>query len=157
MNECVHHRSDVLLRAMFAIGLLLTIGLFSGYRPWGESPVNFAFLLGPFVLAAATASHLARSGEAAKTGRERTRAARLVGLGLVMLLAGACPWLYTPLLTRDPITPSNQAAGTLEAKIFALIGLPGLAVTAIGLINLAPQRRARKAQKPSPNVGGLEE
>jgi hypothetical protein len=157
MNEPVRHRSDVLLRVMFATGLLLTIGLFSGYRPWGDSPVNFVFLLGPFVLAAATASLSARSGKAAKPGRERTRAGRLVGLGLLMLLAGGCPWLYTPLLTGGPNNPSNQAAGMLEAKIFTLIGLPGLAVTAIGLINLAPKLRARKAQKPSPDVGGLEE
>ena len=157
MNAPVRQRSRILLSVMLAIGLLLTVGLFSGYRPWGDGPVNFVFLLGPFVFAAAAASHLARSGKAAKPGRERTRAGRVVSLGLLMLLAGGCPWLYTPLLTGGPGKPSNQAAGMLDAKIVVLIGLPGLAVTAIGLINLARQRRGRKAQKPSPDVGGLEE
>jgi hypothetical protein len=94
---------------MLASGLLLTLGLFSGYRPWGDSPVNFVFLLGPIVLAAAAASHSARSGKAAVPGRETAPAGRVVGLGLLMLLAGGCPWLYTPLLTGGA---SNQASGS---------------------------------------------
>jgi hypothetical protein len=154
MKEPVRRQSAVLSRVMLAIGLLLTIGLFSGHRPWGASPVNFVFVLGPLVLAAAAASHAARSGTAAKPGRESAPAGRVVGVGLLMLVAGGCPWLYTPLLTGGE---SNQASGMLGTVIFVLVGLPGLAVAAIGLINLVQQRRAGKAPKPAPDVGGLDE
>jgi hypothetical protein len=139
---------------MFATGLLLTLGWVSGYRPWGYGPVNAIFLLGPIFLAAAAAGHAARSEQAAKPGRESAPAGRVVRLGLLMLLAGGFPWLYTPLFTGGK---SNQASGMIGTLIFMLVGLPGLVVTAIGLINLAQQRRARKTWKPSPDVGGLEE
>jgi hypothetical protein len=154
MNEPVLRRSAALSWVMFVIGLILTVGLFSGYRPWGITPVNTVFLLGPVVLAAAAAGSVARSGKSAESGRERATAGKVVGIGLLMLLAGGCPWLYTPLFTRGV---SNQASGMLGTVIFLLVSLPGLAVTGVGLTNLASQRRARKIQKPTPGVGGLEE
>jgi hypothetical protein len=154
MNEDVRRQSDVLSTVVFATGLLLTLVWISGYRPWGHVSVNAILLLGPILLTAAAASHAARSGEAVNLGRVSAPAGRAVRIGLLMLLAGGCPWLYTPLLTGGK---SNQASGMLGTVIFVLVGLPGLAVTAIGLINLTRQRRARKTQKPRPDAGDLEE
>ena len=149
-------------RIVVGIGLVLTVWLFSGYRPWGNSPVNAVFLLGPVILAAGAASHFARHSSA-KTAEESpkrgTSARRVTGLGLVMLLLGGCPWLYTPLFTGGE---SNSSSGLLGTVIFLLIGLPGLAVTAIGLINLVAQRKAcrnpgraggRKAMREVPMSG----
>jgi hypothetical protein len=153
MNEPARRQPDVLLQVMLALGLLLTIGLCSGYRPWGHGPVNLVLLLGPILLAAALASYAARSGKVAKPGRGSTPAGSVVRVGLLMLLVGGCPWIYTPLLTGGR---SNQASGMFGTIIFLSIGLPGLAVTAIGLSNLAAQRQARKTQKPPPDAGRLD-
>jgi hypothetical protein len=71
-----------------------------------------------------------------------------------MLLAGGYPWLYTPLFMGGE---SGQGSGMLGFFIFLYVGLPGLAVAAVGLISLASQRRAREAQEPAPDVGGPEE
>jgi hypothetical protein len=154
MTEGERRQSEVVSTVMLVTGLLLTLDLVSGYRPWGYGTVNVVLLFGPILLAAAAASHAARNREAAKPGRESAPAGRVVRMGLLMLLVGGCPWLYTPLFTGGK---SNQASGMFGTVIFLLVGLPGLTVTAIGLVNLARQRRARETRKPAPDVGGLDE
>jgi uncharacterized protein YqgC (DUF456 family) len=52
-------------------------------------------------------------------------------LGLLMLVIGGCPWLYTPYLIgggRD-----NEGAGMLGMIIFIFVGLPGLVVSLVAL------------------------
>lgn len=150
MFEPDRRRRNITSRIVLGIGLLLTVGLFSGYRPWGDSPINIVFLLGPVVLAAGAASHAAHPGkpETAKgsQGRGGSSARRVTGLGLLMLLIGGCPWLYTPFLFNGV---SDTSSGLLGTIIFLLIGFPGLAVTAVGLVNLAMQRSTRNVQKSS--------
>ncbi|MGE3820691.1 MAG: hypothetical protein AB7I30_14855, partial [Isosphaeraceae bacterium] len=78
MNTSARRRPDVLFWVVLVLGLILTVGLFSGYRPWGPSSANIVFLFGPIMLAAAAASHSARVGEATKSGREGAPAGRVV-------------------------------------------------------------------------------
>lgn len=147
-------RSHVTSRIILGTGLLLTLGLFSGYRPWGASPINVIFLTGPVLLAAGAASHSARQpgGAGAQQGTRGSGASsarRVTGLGLLMVLIGGCPWLYTPYFFSGTSDTSSGMIGTI---IFLMIGLPGLAVLAIGFINLVMQRRARGFKTSLPDI-----
>jgi len=53
-------------------------------------------------------------------------------VGLIALLIGGCPWVYTSYLVGG--TPGNESAGMLGTLLFIFIGLPGLLLTLIGLI-----------------------
>jgi hypothetical protein len=55
------------------------------------------------------------------------RDAPVLSVGLVMLLIGGFPWLYTPYLTGD--RPGGESAGMLGTLLFLTAGLPGLLIT----------------------------
>lgn len=50
--------------------------------------------------------------------------------GLLMLIVGAFPWVYTPWLTGD--RPNGEAAGMLGTILFLIVGVPGLFLTLLG-------------------------
>ena len=58
--------------------------------------------------------------------------------GLLMLLLGACPWVYTDLLIGD--RPGNEGAGMLGMLLFLFVGVPGLGVLAFGLAAVVRER-----------------
>ena len=141
-------------RVMVGLGLVLTGVWLSGVRPWGNDlPLaNLALLLGPILLVVVAASRSARGaggGGGEKAARAGRPAGSVVRTGLVMLLIGGCPWVYTPLLTGGE---QNQASGMLGTLIFLGIGLPGLGVFLIGLIHWVRQRRSRGKPAPDPEV-----
>jgi len=49
--------------------------------------------------------------------------------GLVMLLIGGFPWIYTPLLIKDHV---GEGSGMLGTLLFLIVGIPGLVLTIIG-------------------------
>ncbi|MBI4528948.1 MAG: hypothetical protein HY695_34555 [Deltaproteobacteria bacterium] len=55
----------------------------------------------------------------------------LLALGVLMVVLGAIPWIYTPYLTGD--RPGGEAAGMLGTILFITVGLPGLFVTVIAI------------------------
>lgn len=116
-----------------AIGVLLTAGLFTAYRPWGPTRLDGLVLLGPFVLAAGTALAIPKSKE-----RHASSGGLFLGVGLLLLLVGGCPWTYTPLFTGG----SNSSSGMMGTLIFIVIGLPGLALTAVGFGRRRTERRS---------------
>ncbi|MEJ7638042.1 MAG: hypothetical protein WKF75_08700, partial [Singulisphaera sp.] len=157
MSERSPRPSGVSL-VLLGIGLLLTVAMLTGYRPWkGElAALNLMALMGPILLVTLAASHASRPREiaatAAQPGHKKGRSsARVVsGVGLVLLLVGGCPWIYTPLFYGGETHP--QASGMLGFLIFLFIGLPGLIITAVGADNLWRQRRARVASESHPAV-----
>lgn len=54
----------------------------------------------------------------------------LLAIGLVLLLIGGAPWLYTPWLIGD--RPGGEAAGMLGTLLFIFAGLPGLVLSVLG-------------------------
>ena len=52
-------------------------------------------------------------------------------VGLLMLLFGAFPWIYTPLVIHDH---GGEGSGMLGTLIFLFVGLPGLLLTVTGLL-----------------------
>jgi len=50
--------------------------------------------------------------------------------GLLMVLLGAYPWFYTPLLIRDG---GMEGSGMLGTFLFVFLGIPGVVFTIIGL------------------------
>ena len=52
--------------------------------------------------------------------------------GLVMLVVGVFPWVYTEWLTGD--RPGGESAGMLGTLLFVLVGVPGLVLTAAGVV-----------------------
>jgi uncharacterized membrane protein HdeD (DUF308 family) len=52
-------------------------------------------------------------------------------IGLLMLVIGGCPWLYTPYVIGG--RPGNEAAGMLGTLLFICVGLPGLAIVLFAL------------------------
>ena len=50
--------------------------------------------------------------------------------GLIMLVVGGAPWVYTPLIIRDR---GMEGSGMLGTIIFIAVGLPGLLLTLLGL------------------------
>jgi hypothetical protein len=153
---------------LLGLGLLLTIGLLSPIRPWGvgPNPLNSALLLGPILLAAGAASLASRPKEfgsaAAQPGhKELWSAAGAVGVGLVLLLIGGCPWVYTPLFFGGELGGEvNTSSGMFGTLIFLRIGLPGplitavglIKITAVGLINVLKHRRSLVEPKSDPGV-----
>ena len=63
----------------------------------------------------------------------------LLIIGLVMLVVGGFPWLYTPALMHD--LPNGEAAGMLGTLIFMFVGTPGLMLTGVGVALWINQRR----------------
>jgi hypothetical protein len=114
------------------IGLFLTICLLTSYRPWGVGArfLNLAVLLGPILLAAGAASLASR--------RKVIRSKVVAVVGLLLLLIGGCPWVYTPLFYGG----ENSSSGMMGTMIFLLVGLPGLTVAIIGLVNWLRLRRS---------------
>jgi hypothetical protein len=51
-------------------------------------------------------------------------------LGIIMLIVGAFPWAYTPLLIGDG---GMEGSGMLGTLIFLFVGLPGLVLTLLAL------------------------
>ena len=62
--------------------------------------------------------------------------------GLLMLVIGGCPWLYTSYLTGG--RPGNEGVGMLGTLVFIFVGLPGLALTLAGLLGLLFKPRNSK-------------
>ncbi len=63
-------------------------------------------------------------------------------MGLTMLLIGGFPWAYTPLFFRyQGIYDNGQGSGMLGTLIFLVLGLPGLAVTLIGVSRMRKRRQ----------------
>jgi len=61
-----------------------------------------------------------------------------------MLLIGGFPWAYTPLLFGFD---NKQTWGMLVTIIFLVLGLPGLAVTGIGVSRMRKHRRRQVGEK----------
>jgi hypothetical protein len=74
-------------------------------------------------------------------------------IGLLMLAAGADPWLYTPALMHD--RPGGAAAGMIGTLIFLFVGIPGVVITTIGvgLVLSEPQSLGRP-QSASQDAAG---
>ncbi len=123
--------------AMGVVGLLLTFALLSGLRPFqGElESLNLALLSGPILLVALAAS---RASQPKAQPKKHSSAGAVAGFGVVLLLVGGCPWIYTPYFNNGR---TDSASGMLGTIIFITIGLPGLIITAIGLINARKNRR----------------
>jgi len=135
---------------LLGVGLLLTIGLQYRTGLFGENPLGLALLSGPILLlamAVSAASRPKRVGTDAASPKIRkggSVAGAVTGVGLVMLLVGGFPWLYTPLFFGGE---SNSSSGMLGTIIWLFIGLPGLIIAAIGLVNMRTHRRARIASE----------
>jgi len=65
-------------------------------------------------------------------------------MGLTLLLIGGFPWAYTPLFFRHD---NGQGSGMIGTIIFLFVGLPGLAVTGIGVSRMREQRRRQAGEK----------
>jgi hypothetical protein len=61
-------------------------------------------------------------------------------IGLILLLVGGYPWIYTPFSFGHD---NEEAWGMLGTIIFLLVGMPGVAVTAIGSSLVRKHRRSR--------------
>jgi hypothetical protein len=83
---------------------------------------------GPILLAVGCAICLRGSAWGERSGYHRA----MLMMGLAMLVIGGCPWLYTSYLIGG--RPGNEGAGMLGTLIFIFVGLPGLAITLIALI-----------------------
>ena len=55
----------------------------------------------------------------------------LLLVGLLMLLVGAFPWIYTPLLVGDH---GGEGSGMLGTLLFLFVGVPGLILTIAGAL-----------------------
>lgn len=51
--------------------------------------------------------------------------------GLLLLLVGGFPWIYTPLIIQDR---GMEGSGMLGTMLFIVLGLPGLALTCASFI-----------------------
>ena len=118
--------------AVGVIGILLTLALLSGYRPFqGDlAALNLAFLSGPILLVALAASRASRP----KAQPKKPSAVKTVtGVGILLLLIGGCPWTYTPYLVNGK---ADSASGMIGTIIFLMIGVPGVIITLVGLVNM---------------------
>jgi hypothetical protein len=121
----------------------LFVGAVATYNPFlpREQRVGPAWLtggtvlVGPVLLALGGVSALLEL--AARRGSGRAKGAIVTGsrrwvltTGLTMLLVGGFPGAYTPLIFGSQ---NEQAWGMVGTIIFLYIGLPGLAVTGIGV------------------------
>ena len=71
----------------------------------------------------------------------------VLALGLLMLVVGGLPWVYTPYITGN----RQESAGMLGTCIFIYVGLPGIASTVAGMVLIARNRRKGKTDgQPSP-------
>ena len=67
-------------------------------------------------------------------------------MGLAMLVIGGYPWIYTSYLIGG--RPGNEGAGMLGTLIFIFVGLPGLAITLIALIQRSmSQKKGRLSER----------
>ena len=64
-------------------------------------------------------------GEPAVSGRT------ILYSGLIMLLFGAFPWIYTPMIIDDN---GGEGSGMLGTFLFIFLGVPGLLMTIIGFL-----------------------
>jgi hypothetical protein len=78
-------------------------------------------------------------------GKSKVSRVALLTIGLVMLVIGACPWLYTSFIVGG--RPGNEGAGMLGTIIFILIGLPGFAITLAGLLLRTTDRKKDKSDR----------
>ena len=128
---------------MIAATALLFVGAVATYNPFlpREQRVGPAWLtggtvlFGPVLLALGGVSALLEL--AARRGSGRAKGATITGsrrwvltTGLTMLLVVGFPWAYTPLIFGSQ---HEEACGMVGTIIFLLNGLPGLAVTGIGV------------------------
>ena len=100
-------------------------------------------LLGPVLLASGAVLlvlELAAWWRSGRTDAEPTAPSAHwpLWLGLIMLLIGGFPWAYLPLFFGPD---GEEAWGMLGTIIFLLVGLPGVAVTGIGVSRMRAHRR----------------
>ncbi len=114
--------------ALISLGLILTYNLF--HEKSDRIPLLFSdelIFYGPALLIAGIVLVLRRG---AWNQRIFSRALFLQ-VGLIMLILGGFPWIYTPLIIRDG---GMEGSGMLGLIIFIFLGLPGLIVTVLGLL-----------------------
>ena len=111
-----------------ALGIvLLPLGVYLFYGPIGPLqtfPFGLLRLFGPLLFACGCVLLLSRRTLPRPTTSVRPA---MLTIGLLMLLIGGFPWVYTPHLICG--NPGNQGAGMLGTLLFVAIGLPGAVVT----------------------------
>lgn len=134
-----------------AVGLYLTVMIYwpFGLRPWpfawGLNPLNRLLLLGPVLLAAGLAGRVvARATAMRQRSRRRLTSGAVVRLGLAMLLASSVPWVVRLLWLfrlgfpdRAPLDV-DQVSGMYGTIALISLGLPGLAIMAVGFASPQP-------------------
>jgi uncharacterized membrane protein YuzA (DUF378 family) len=136
------------MQAIVMVGglLVLVFGILATYDLWHMPRERFLpaslqgiMFLGPFLIALGTVVLLCRLPMVTSSIFRRA----ILALGLLMLVVGGFPWIYTPCLTGG--RPGNEGAGMLGTMIFIFVGLPGIATTLSGLVLITRKQSKDKA------------
>jgi hypothetical protein len=114
--------------ALIGLGLILTYNLL--HQKSDRIPLfllDALIFFGPAFLIAGTVLVLRRGA----WNRRIFSRGFFLQVGLIMLILGGFPWIYTPLIIRDG---GMEGSGMLGTIIFILVGLPGLIVTVLSLL-----------------------
>ena len=129
---------------MFLVGgLSIVFGGLATYDMWLSSKTRFlppdfqyVMFLGPLIISLGVLTCLCAFSFSASSIFRRS----ILGLGLLLLLAGGFPWIYSHYLSGG--RAGNEGAGMLATMIFLFIGLPGLAATLAGwLLHLMNRKK----------------
>ena len=112
---------------LIALGLLFWFVLNHGIEEASEPPRGGWLMLGVPAMIMCGAVMLVRG---LIWGSRPFSSATFLIAGILMLVVGAVPWVYTPLIIRDG---GMEGSGMLGTLIFIAVGLPGLLVTLLGL------------------------
>ena len=141
----------VVALSLLSIGAMTTCNMFlPRVQRIGPDWFRGAFvLLGPVLLASGVVLSVLelvawRRSDPAKAARGDTSPGWVLWLGLTMLLIGGIPWAYTRLIFGSA---NEEAWGMIGTIIFLFIGLPGLAVTGIGVSRMREHRRRQAELK----------
>jgi hypothetical protein len=110
---------------ILALGVLCTYNLFQVREDRILFLPTFTIFLGPTLLVAGLAICILRG----IAGPGASKRGILLLSGLLMMLVGGFPWIYTPWLMGD--RPGGEAAGMMGTLIFIFVGFPGLMLALI--------------------------